>query len=177
MNKNRTCVLWLTGLSASGKTTIAQKVKELLSDSSLKIHHLDGDEVRTAAKEKLGFSKEDRDKNIKLAISLAKNYQEKGYVVIASFISPYRYHREWGRESLINYVEIFVNTPLEVCEQRDPKGLYKKVRAGDIKQFTGIDDPYEEPQNSDLEIRTDNLNVDQCANLIITYLKDSGMLC
>ena len=169
-------VLWLTGLSASGKTTVAKALKKELDKYGDKVHHLDGDEVREASKEKLGFSKEDRDKNIKLAIDLAKGYQDNGFMVIASFISPYREHRDWGRERLDNFIEVFVDAPLEVCESRDPKGMYGKARRGEIKMFTGISDPYEEPENPDIRLKTDNARVEDCVEEIVKYLADKKMI-
>ena len=174
-NKN-TCVLWLTGLSASGKTTIAKALKKELEKYRGKVHHLDGDEVRDASKEKLGFSKEDRDKNISLAIDLAKMYQDKGFIVIASFISPYREHRAWGRDRLDNFIEVFVNAPLEVCESRDPKGMYKKARTGEIEVFTGVSDPYEEPDNPDIHLKTNDTRVEDCVGEIIKYLADKKLI-
>lgn len=169
-------ILWLTGLPAAGKTTLGKEICRKLKNRGYKIHHLDGDEVRAASKEKLGFSKEDRDKNINLAIDLAKDYQDKGYIVIACFIAPYQQHREWGREKLNNYIEIFVNAPLEVCEARDPKGIYKKARAGEINNFTGISDPYEEPSNPNLELETNPKSVKECVEKIMGYLKDNNFI-
>lgn len=163
-------VLWLTGLSAAGKTTLAKAVYDELKKIENNVHHLDGDEVRAAAQEKLGFSKEDRDKNIALAIELAKKYQNKGVSVIASFISPYKEHRRWGRERLDNYIEVFIDTPLEICEARDPKGMYKKARAGEIEFFTGITDPYEAPENPDLHFKTEEMGIEECAEEILKYL-------
>ncbi len=174
-NKN-TYVLWLTGLSASGKTTIAKALKKELAKYCDKVHHLDGDEARDASPVKLGFSKEDRDKNISIAIDLSKDYQDKGYSVIASFISPYREHRAWGRDRLDNFIEVFVNAPLEVCESRDPKGMYKKARAGEIEVFTGISDPYEEPDNPDVRLKTDDMRVEDCVEEIIKYLADKKLI-
>lgn len=176
MTQQKTYIVWLTGLSAAGKTTIGRLLREKLDNQGFKIYHLDGDEVRAASKEKLGFSKEGRDKNIDLAIKMADEYQKQGFIVLASFVSPYKHHREWGRVRLENYIEVFVNAPLEVCEQRDPKGLYKKARAGEIEFFTGISDPYEEPESPDIEIRTDQLSPDQCIEQIIEYLKQNRLL-
>lgn len=173
MNNQKTYVLWLTGLSASGKTTLAKALKEELANYHKKIHHLDGDEVRDASSIKLGFSKEDRDKNIDLAIELVKDYQNKGYIVIASFISPYKTHRQWGRKRLENYTEVFINSPLEVCEARDPKGMYKKARAGEIPEFTGVSDPYEEPKSPDIHLKTDKLSVKECVRDVIKYLEEN----
>jgi adenylylsulfate kinase len=175
-NKKSNFVLWLTGLSASGKTTIAKALKERLVNHFEKVHHLDGDEVRDASPVKLGFFKEDRDKNIKLAIELAKKYQDDGYVVIASFISPYKHHREWGRQRLDNYLEVFINCPLEICEERDPKGMYKKARAGEIELFTGITDPYEHPENPDIHIKTDIWTIKESVEQALKHLEESGYI-
>ncbi len=164
-------VLWLTGLSGSGKTTLSRAITEKLRQDGLKVHHLDGDEVRAASNEKLGFNKADRDKNIKLAIELTKKYQDDGYIVVASFISPYKVHRQWGREILEGYKEVFIDAPLETCEERDPKGMYKKARIGEIKNFTGVSDPYEKPDNPDVHIKTAESLIDECVNEVIEYLK------
>lgn len=177
MEENKkTYVLWLTGLSASGKTTLAKALKEELNKYHNKVHHLDGDEVRDASPVKLGFSKEDRDKNIDLAIELTKKYLDKGYVVIASFISPYKHHRQWGRERLDNYLEVFINCPLKICEERDPKGMYKKAHAGEIALFTGITDPYEHPENPDIHIKSDLWTIEDSVNRALEYLKEKGYI-
>ena len=176
MEKKNTYVLWLTGLSAAGKTTIAKALKKELGKYRDKVHHLDGDEVRDASPVKLGFSKKDRDKNIKLAIALAKKYQERGFVVVASFISPYKEHRERGRKRLDNFIEIFVDSPLEVCELRDPKGMYKKARGGEIKMFTGVSDPYEEPEKPDIHLKTNSTRAEDCVEKIIKYLADKHLI-
>lgn len=168
---NKKFVLWLTGLSAAGKTTIAKAVCQELKNNGNNIHHLDGDEVRAASKEKLGYSKEDRDKNISLAVEIAKKYQDQGVNVIASFIAPYQKHRRWGRERLENYIEVYVDSPLEVCEARDPKGMYKKARAGEIEFFTGITDGYEEPENPDIHLKTDLMSVEECVEEVLKFLK------
>lgn len=174
--KQKNFILWLTGLSAAGKTTIGKAIYQELKNKNYKIHCLDGDEVRAVSKEKLGYFPEDRDKNIKLAIDLAKKYQDRRFIVIASFISPYRKHREWGRKKLKNYIEVYVNSPLEVCEDRDPKGMYKKARVGEIKYFTGVSDIYEEPNNSDVELETNKNSVNECVNQVIKYLEENGFI-
>jgi adenylylsulfate kinase len=176
MNQQKQFVLWLTGLPASGKTTLAKAIREELIKQIDKVHHLDGDEVRAVQNEPLGFSKEDRDKNIDLAIKLAKSYQDKGFIVIASFISPYRQHREWGRNRLNNYIEVFVSCPIEVCEARDPKGMYKKARAGEIAMFTGISDPYEEPVNPHIHLKTDQWTVEESVARSLEYLRSRGYI-
>lgn len=163
--------IWLTGLSASGKTTLAQALYQDLKIKNQKVHHLDGDEVRAASQDNFGFDKTGRDRNIKLAIELARKYQDQGFIVIASFISPYKHHRTWGRERLENYIELFVDTSLEVCESRDPKGLYKKARAGEIKLFTGIDDPYEAPEKPEIHIKTNELGIEESVKKVIDYLE------
>lgn len=168
--------MWLTGLSGAGKTTIAQAVREELARHNISAHHLDGDEVRQASPEKLGFSAEDRNKNIRLAIQLAQNYQKQGVPVLASFISPYQEHRAWARHGLHNFIEVFIDAPLDICEARDPKGLYKKARSGAIQSFTGIDDPYEAPQAPDIHLQTHIQSVSECAHKIISHLKNRNLI-
>lgn len=176
MRKEKKFVVWLTGLSGSGKTTIAQAVREELAQHNIPAHHLDGDEVRQASHEKLGFSRDDRNKNIRLAIQLAERYQKQDTPVIASFISPYREHRAWARQALHNFIEVFIDAPLNICESRDPKGLYKKARAGAIQSFTGIDDPYETPLAPDIHLQTHLQSVPECANKIISHLKNRNLI-
>lgn len=176
MKANKQFILWLTGLSASGKTTLAQVLNQEFINQGIDSHHLDGDEVRTASPIQLGFSKEDRDRNIELAIEVAKRHQDNGKIVIASFITPYRVHRDWGRERLVNYIEVFINCPLHICEERDPKGLYKKARAGDVELFTGIDDPYEEPEKADIDIPTHQYTPEESKQKIFSYLRENGFI-
>lgn len=173
---NSVFILWMTGLSGSGKTTLAQAVRNELVNMGIKVHHLDGDEIRAAAPVKLGFSSSDRDRNILTAIELAERYQRDGFSVIASFISPYRRHRDWARERLVNCREVFVNLPLEVCEARDVKGLYRKARAGEIEFFTGISDAYERPDNPHLEVKTNEVSVFEAADKVVSYLSESGLI-
>lgn len=169
-------VVWFTGLSASGKTTIAQSVRSRLAERGYDAHHLDGDEVRAASPVKLGFSREDRDVNIRLAVELAKRHQAAGRVVIASFISPYRSHRERAKNELANFVEVFVDAPIAICEARDPKGLYQKARAGEIQSFTGISDPYEPPHAPHIHLKTDADSAEQCAERVISFLIQRGLI-
>ncbi|MCK5416730.1 adenylyl-sulfate kinase [Candidatus Parcubacteria bacterium] len=168
---NKKFVLWFTGLSGSGKTTLSEAVTQELKKQGLKVHHLDGDEVRAVSKEKLGFNKKDRDKNIELAIKLVEKYQNDNFIVVASFISPYRIHRQWGREKFKNYIEVFVDASLEICEKRDVKGMYKKARAGELKFFTGISDPYEKPRNADIVVNTDVLSINKSVKIILDKIK------
>ena len=170
--KHKGFVLWFTGLSGSGKSTLANKVYEELKINGTKIEKLDGDVVRENLTKDLGFSPEDRDENIGRIGFVSNLLSKNGIVVLASFISPYARQRESLRESVENYIEVFVNAPLEVCEKRDVKGLYKKARAGKIPLFTGITDPYEAPIDPDIEVRTDKLSADECVNQIISYLKE-----
>lgn len=169
-------VLWFTGLSASGKSTVADAVAEKLIKRGLKIERLDGDIVRKSLTKDLGFSKEDRDENIQRVTFVAKLLSRNGVGVIASFISPYREVRKKIREETTNFVEVFVKCPLEVCEKRDPKGMYKKARAGEIKNFTGIDDPYEEPENPELVLNTDKETVEESVEKVITKLEELRLI-
>lgn len=154
-NDSRGVTVWFTGLSGSGKTTIASLVEEKLRARGAKVEPLDGDVVRTNLTKGLGFSKEDRDENIRRIGFVAHLLCRNGVVVLVSAISPYREVRDEVRGRIGAFLEVFVNAPLEVCEQRDPKGLYKKARAGEIRGFTGIDDPYEAPLAPEVECRTD----------------------
>lgn len=173
--QNKQFTIWFTGLSGAGKTTLSKTVTVELEKLGLEVCYLDGDEVRNASVEKLGFSKEDRDKNIRLAVDLCRKYQDNGKIVVAGFISPYKYHRQWGRERLDNFVEIFVDASLEVCEKRDVKGMYKKARQGEFKNFTGISDVYEEPENPEIHLKTGELNVYDCVNKVMNYLKRKNL--
>jgi len=157
------CCLWMTGLSGSGKTSIAVKFVEEMCKRSVHVEYLDGDIIRQLVCSDLGFSKEDRDLSPR-------------YLTICAFISPYKDAREKARNINNNFIEIFVDASLEVCEQRDVKGLYKKARAGQIKQFTGIDDPYEPPDKPDIHLRTDIETIDESAQKIIDYLENHGFL-
>ncbi len=158
--KQRGVTVWLTGLSGAGKTTITEALKQKLIDEGYDIEVLDGDVVRTNLTKGLGFSKADRDENIRRIGFVANLLTRHNVIVLVSAISPYREIRDEVRERIGNFVEVFVNAPLTVCEDRDVKGLYKKARAGEIKSFTGIDDPYEPPLNPEVECRTDLETID-----------------
>lgn len=167
--KTRGCTLWFTGLSASGKSTIAAAVEHALVERGVYCYRLDGDNIRHGLNRDLGFSAEDRAENIRRIGEVAKLFADSGCVALVSFISPYRRDRDACRgmhekdgAGGLGFYEIFVNTPIEVCEQRDPKGLYKKARAGEIKGFTGLDDPYEAPERPELELKTAEMTVEAC---------------
>jgi adenylylsulfate kinase len=175
MNK-RGVTLWFTGLSGAGKTTISDALEVILRDRGCKLERLDGDIVRENLTKGLGFSKEDRDTNIRRIGFVANLLTRNGVVVLVSAISPYRDIRQEVRESIGNFIEVYVNAPLNVCESRDVKGLYAKARAGHIKNFTGIDDPYEAPLNPEVECRTDLEKPEDCIAKIISYLEAHDFL-
>jgi len=169
----RSKVLWLTGLSGSGKSTIAKYLERLLFEEGYLPQVLDGDNIRFGINNNLSFNAEDRLENIRRIAEISKLYLHTGVICINSFISPSREMRDLAR-SIVgaeDFVEIYINAPIEVCEARDVKGLYQKARAGLIKGFTGIDDPYEAPENPNLEIRTDQLTIEASAVLIMDYLR------
>ena len=169
-NAQRSFVLWLTGLSGSGKTTLAEGVYDLLKKRSFKVENLDGDIMRQMFPG-TGFSKEERDNHIKRAGHLSHLLEKNDVIVIAAFISPYRQTRNYVRGLCENFVEVHVDCSLEVCEKRDPKGLYEKARAGKIQNFTGIDDPYEPPLKPEIIIETDKNDLEECVKQIIAYLE------
>ena len=166
-------LLWLTGLSGSGKSTIAFHVEHALISRGVLAYVLDGDNLRHGLNSNLGFGADDRTENIRRIGEVGKLFVDTGVITLSSFVSPYRSDRDSVR-ALLNsgeFFEVFINTPLAVCEQRDPKGLYKKARSGEIPNFTGISDPYEEPTSPDLEILTEDLSVDEAAGQIISLLE------
>jgi adenylylsulfate kinase len=168
--------LWLTGLSGAGKTTIALALESELRARGVRVERLDGDTVREGLTRDLGFSKEDRDKNIERVTFVAKLLSRNGVGVIASFISPYREARNKVRSETTNFIEVYVAAPLDVCESRDVKGLYAKARAGVLKAFTGIDDPYEEPENPEITLHTDQETVDQSVARLLGYLEQHNYI-
>ena len=167
--------IWLTGLSGAGKTTIAQEISKRLRKSR-HIEVMDGDEIRRGLSSDLGFSKEDRNEHNKRVIFCAKLLARNGVIVIVALISPYRETRAYAKEQVQNTFEVFVKAPLDVCIERDPKGLYKKALAGEIKQFTGIDDPYEEPLEPDVIVETDKENVKESVDKILLHIQNKGLL-
>lgn len=166
--------VWFTGLSGAGKTTISRAVGNQLKSYGQKLEILDGDVVRLNLCKGLGFSKEDRDENIRRVAFVAGLLTRNQVTVLVSAISPYREIRQEVRERIGNFVEVYVNAPLQVCEQRDVKGLYKKARAGEIKNFTGIDDPYEPPFNPDVECKTDLETVEESVSKVLAKLRELG---
>ena len=174
----KSCVLWFTGLSGSGKSTIANAVEDELFKRGITTYLLDGDNVRHGLNKDLGFSELDRIENIRRVGEVSKLFVDSGLIVLTAFISPFKSDRQIAR-SLVEYdefVEIFVDTPLEVCESRDPKGLYKKARAGAIKNFTGINSPYEKPEDNEIDLKTDELTVEKCCDKVIEYLITHGYI-
>ncbi|NDJ33357.1 MAG: adenylyl-sulfate kinase [Chloroflexi bacterium] len=169
-------VLWMTGLSGAGKTTIAKLLEQELKDRHLRIERLDGDVVRESLTRDLGFTKEYRDKNIERVTFVAKLLSRNQVGTICSFISPYQATRDMVREQTTNFIEVFVNAPLEVCIERDVKGLYKKALAGEIENFTGVSDPYEAPTNADIVINTHEEEPEDSVRRLVTYLEENGYI-
>lgn len=174
----RGCVIWLTGLSGSGKSTIARRLEQSLIAGGRLAYVLDGDNVRHGLNGDLGFTPDDRQENIRRLAEVAALFADAGLLTITAFISPYRRDRQLARDKAGpgRFVEVFIDTPLEVCEQRDPKGLYRKARAGQIEQFTGIDAPYEPPTEPEIPVQTAGRDVDECTNEIIDCLAGRGLL-
>lgn len=168
--------LWFTGLSGAGKSTLAEIVEQRLRARGRNVEVLDGDVVRTHLSKGLGFSKEDRDTNIKRIAFVCELLTRNGVVSISAAIAPYRDAREWARQTIGNFVEVYVKCPLGVCRERDVKGLYKLVDAGKIKNFTGVDDPYEEPEYPDVVVETDKESIEQSVQKIFAKLEALGYL-
>ena len=176
---HRGAILWFTGLSGSGKSTLANAVDHRLHELGLRSFVLDGDNIRHGLNGDLGFSPEDRTENIRRIGEVAKLFAESGTIVLTAFISPYRADRDRIRETSArdgDFVEVFVYCPLDVCEQRDPKGLYAKARAGEIPEFTGISAPYEEPVSAELMVDTSAATLDECVEEVLSYLASSGYI-
>ena len=175
--KQKGCVIWFTGLSGSGKSTVANQVAAHLHQSGRITYVLDGDNIRHGLNKNLGFSPEDRQENIRRIGEVAKLFADAGLITTTAFISPYRQDRDAVRNIMSSdrFIEVFVDCPLEICENRDPKGLYKKARAGELKGFTGIDAPYEAPQNPELVVNTNEIDVAGCTEQVIAYLMEHGL--
>ena len=172
LNQHKSGLVWFTGLSASGKSTIAHYVEKELFIRGIRAYVLDGDNVRHGLNSNLGFSRTDRQENLRRIAELAKLFVDAGILVLAAFISPYREDRDYIRKRFEgdNFLEIYVKCPIEECEKRDPKGQYKKARAGIIKNYTGISAPYEEPENPELILETENIGIEEAAKKVIEVL-------
>ena len=168
--------VWFTGLPSSGKTTVAKLVENEFRARGLKVERLDGDIVRQSLSRDLGFTKEDRDKNIERVTFVAKLLTRNSVAVVTSFISPYREKRDQARKEIRCFVEVYAKCPVEVCMRRDPKGLYEKALAGEIENFTGISDPYEEPLNPEVVIETDRETPEESAAKVLAKLEELGYI-
>ena len=172
------CILWFTGFSGSGKSTIANAVEHRLAELKQHTYLLDGDNVRHGLNKDLGFTDEDRIENIRRIGEVAKLFVDSGLIVVTAFISPFRAERQLVRDLVEEgeFFEVYMSTPLETCEERDPKGLYKKAREGKIKNFTGIDSDYEPPENPEVILDTSSMTVDECVDRVISHLKENQIL-
>ena len=178
--RQRGATIWFTGLSGSGKSTIAVALERALYQIGKLSYRLDGDNVRLGINKNLGFSEQDRKENIRRIGEVAKLFGDAGVISLSSFISPYEVDRDEVRQlhdqAGLEFIEVFVDCSLEEAEKRDPKGLYKKARAGEIKNFTGIDDPYEAPTNAEIHLKTDEMTVTQEVQIILDHLEDNGFI-
>lgn len=176
MDERKGFTAWFTGLPCSGKTTVADRVAEILRDRGYRVERLDGDIVRKGLTSDLGFSKEDRDENIKRVTFVAKLLTRNGVAVLATFVSPYRERRDKTREEIGDFVEVYTRCPVEVCIERDTKGMYNRALAGEIKDFTGVDDPYEEPENPELILDTDRESIGESVRRVLEKLEELGYI-
>lgn len=170
--------IWLTGLSGSGKSTVGNRLAEFLFEQGMRCYVLDGDNIRFGLNKDLGFSPADRKENIRRIGAVAQLFVDAGVIAITAFISPYKADRDLARSihKEGDFIEVYVQADLDVCESRDPKGLYKKARAGQIPEFTGISAPYEAPDAPELVVRTDQNDVDACAQAILDHLRERGII-
>lgn len=173
LNGHRSCVIWLTGYSGSGKSTLAFELERRLFELNCRSYVLDGDNIRHGLNRNLGFSAEDRKENIRRISEVAKLFADAGQIAITAFISPYREDRELARSLFEDgdFIEVYVKCPIDECERRDPKGLYKKARKGEIRDFTGISAPYEPPARPEITIETDHLTLDESVERVLHYLQ------
>jgi adenylylsulfate kinase len=178
LNKHKSCTLWFTGLSGSGKSTLANTVDKKLFERGIRSYVMDGDNIRHGLNKDLSFSNEDRKENIRRIGEVAKLFVDSGQIVLTTFISPFCEDREMVKNLFSNgeFFEIYVKCPLNVCEFRDPKGLYSKARKGEIQDFTGISSPYEEPENPDLLIETNLLTIEESAEKLISFLQEKEII-
>lgn len=178
LNGHKSAVLWFTGLSGSGKSTLANAVEKRLFEMGIRTYTLDGDNVRHGLNKDLGFSAEDRTENIRRIGEVAKLFVDAGIITLTAFISPFRSDRDGVRALMDDgeFIEIYVKCPLDECEKRDPKGLYKKAREGKIPEFTGISSPYEEPEQPELVVETDKYSLEQSVEFIVQFLKERSII-
>ncbi|WP_412519102.1 adenylyl-sulfate kinase [Staphylococcus simulans] len=177
-NGHKSVVLWFTGLSGSGKSTISVALEKALYERHIRAYRLDGDNIRHGLNSNLGFSPEDRKENIRRIGEVSKLLADAGLITLTAFISPYREDRDHVRDILEDgeFIEVYAKASVETCEQRDPKQLYKKARAGEIKNFTGIDAPYEAPENAEIVVDTETTSVEEAVQQIIQYLEDKQII-
>jgi len=178
LKSQKPAVLWFTGLSGSGKSTVAGALETRLAQLGYHTYLLDGDNVRHGLNGDLGFSDQDRVENIRRVAEVAKLFADAGLLVLSAFISPFRSERQLVRDLLPEgeFIEVFIDTPVAICESRDPKGLYRKARAGEIKQFTGVDSPYQAPEQPEIQLATEALSVDESAERVLSYLVAQGIV-
>ena len=178
LNRHKSGLIWFTGLSASGKSTVAHGVEKVLHDRGIRTYVLDGDNIRHGLNANLGFSPEDRKENLRRVAEVSRLFADAGILVLAAFISPYRQDREYIRKHFEgdNFIEVYVRCCLEECERRDPKGQYKKARAGIVKNYTGISSPYEEPENPELVLETSDCSPDIAIAAVLEYLEQFGII-
>ena len=178
--RQKGATIWFTGLSGSGKSTVAVALEQALFNLGKLSYRLDGDNVRLGINKNLGFSEQDRKENIRRIGEVAKLFGDAGIISLSSFISPYKADRDEVRalheQAGLPFIEVFVDCALEVAESRDPKGLYKKARAGEIKNFTGIDDPYEAPTKAEVHLRTDAMSLDEEVAILLAFLEENGLI-
>jgi adenylyl-sulfate kinase len=176
MKNHQGFTIWFTGLPCCGKTTIADQVALLLKNKNYTVEQLDGDIIRRGVTRDLGFSKEDRDENIKRVTSITKTLTQNNVIVLASFVSPYRTQRRNARKEIKKFIEVYVRCPVEICIQRDVKGMYTKALEGKITHFTGVDDPYEEPEHPELILDTDKETVEESVRKVLNKIEELGYL-
>lgn len=176
--KQTPCLIWFTGLSGSGKSTLAGALEQTLFEKGYHSYLLDGDNVRHGINKDLGFTDEDRVENIRRIGEMGKLFVDSGMIVLSAFISPFRADRRMVRDLVGDgeFIEVFMNTPLQTCEDRDPKGLYKKARAGQIKNFTGIDSDYEKPEHAEVQVDSSTMSVEECLSVLMDYLEKKDII-
>lgn len=176
VDKQAGFTLWFTGLSGAGKTSVTKRLAELLRSRGYNVERLDGDTVRQGLSEDLGFSPEDRNRNIARVTYVAKLLSRNNVIVLCALIAPYRKQRDHARQEIEDFIEVYVDTPLEVCEKRAPKNLYQKARAGEIQHFTGISDPYEPPENPEIVVHTVDRTVEESVREVLQQLEVRGKI-